>query len=263
VQVFFDIQYGSKRGRIVFDLFDDVVPKTAENFRCLCTGEKGRGRSGNNLHFKGSSFHRIIPGFMCQGGDFTRGDGTGGESIYGAKFKDENFTLPHTEPGLLSMANAGPNTNGSQFFITTEQTPWLDGKHTVFGRVVDGMKIVKAMERLGTQSGKPRSKVTIVDCGQLGDSAENNACHDGLSQANKNQNPYVMFEMSALDNNKQWQKLGEVYFELFANVAPRTAENFRQLCTGEAGERLTYKGSSFHRIIPGFMCQGGDFTRGD
>merc|ERR1712166_958552 len=114
VNVFFDLQYGSKKGRVVFDLFDDVGPKTAENFRCLCTGEKGRGRSGKNLHFKGSAFHRIIPGFMLQGGDFTKGDGTGGESIYGNKFKDENFTLPHTEPGLLSMANAGPNTNGSQ-----------------------------------------------------------------------------------------------------------------------------------------------------
>merc|ERR1712166_1668539 len=154
VNVFFDLQYGSKKGRVVFDLFDDVVPKTAENFRCLCTGEKGRGRSGKNLHFKGSAFHRIIPGFMLQGGDFTKGDGTGGESIYGNKFKDENFTLPHTEPGLLSMANAGPNTNGSQFFITTEATPWLDGKHTVFGRVVEGMNHVKSIEKLGTQSGK-------------------------------------------------------------------------------------------------------------
>merc|ERR1711865_434846 len=163
VNVFFDLQYGSKKGRVVFDLFDDVVPKTAENFRCLCTGEKGRGRSGKNLHFKGSAFHRIIPGFMLQGGDFTKGDGTGGESIYGNKFKDENFTLPHTEPGLLSMANAGPNTNGSQFFITTEATPWLDGKHTVFGRVVEGMNHVKAIEKLGTQSGKPKAKLTTVD----------------------------------------------------------------------------------------------------
>ena len=266
VNVFLDLQYGSKKGRVVFDLFDDVVPKTAENFRCLCTGEKGRGRSGKNLHFKGSGFHRIIPGFMLQGGDFTRGDGTGGESIYGAKFKDENFTLPHTEPGLLSMANAGPNTNGSQFFITTEATPWLDGKHTVFGRVVEGMNHVKKIEQLGTQSGKPRSKVTIVDCGQLDDSAGASASAapaQALAQGNSNTNPFVMFEMSAMDQNKQWQKMGEVYFELFADQVPRTAENFRQLCTGEAGERLTYKDSIFHRIIPGFMCQGGDFTRGD
>merc|ERR1711977_420370 len=124
--VFFDVNVNGRTKRIEFELFADTVPKTAENFRCLCTGEKGRGRSGKPLHFKGSVFHRIIPGFMCQGGDFTRGDGTGGESIYGEKFKDENFTLAHSEPGLLSMANAGPNTNGSQFFITTEETPWLD-----------------------------------------------------------------------------------------------------------------------------------------
>merc|ERR1712153_142214 len=167
VNVFFDLQYGSKKGRVVFDLFDDVVPKTAENFRCLCTGEKGRGRSGKNLHFKGSAFHRIIPGFMLQGGDFTKGDGTGGESIYGNKFKDENFTLPHTEPGLLSMANAGPNTNGSQFFITTEKTPWLDGKHCVFGQVVMGMPVARQMESYGSEDGTPAASFSITQCGQL------------------------------------------------------------------------------------------------
>merc|ERR1711865_1130900 len=269
VNVFFDLQYGSKKGRVVFDLFDDVVPKTAENFRCLCTGEKGRGRSGKNLHFKGSAFHRIIPGFMLQGGDFTKGDGTGGESIYGNKFKDENFTLPHTEPGLLSMANAGPNTNGSQFFITTEATPWLDGKHTVFGRVVEGMNHVKSIEKLGTQSGKPKAKVTIVDCGQLDDSAGASASAapaQALAQRNSNTNPFVMFEMSAMDQNKQWQKMGEIYFELFADQVPRTAENFRQLCTGEAGERLTYKDENFKRkhTKPGLlsMANAGPNTNG-
>merc|ERR1712159_698072 len=144
---YFDVTIGGKQqGRIVFELFDDTTPKCAENFRCLCTGEKGRGRSGKAMHYKGSSFHRIIPGFMCQGGDFTRGDGTGGESIYGAKFRDENFTLTHTGPGLLSMANSGPNTNGSKFFITTAETPWLDGKHTIFGRVVQGGDVVQKME---------------------------------------------------------------------------------------------------------------------
>lgn len=167
-RVFFDIAIGGKpAGRIVMELRADIVPKTAENFRALCTGEKGRGTSGKPLHYKGSTFHRIIPDFMCQGGDFTRGNGTGGESIYGTKFADENFTLKHTGPGLLSMANAGPGTNGSQFFITTTETPWLDGKHVVFGSVVEGMEVVQAMEAVGSNSGATRQPVVIADCGQL------------------------------------------------------------------------------------------------
>jgi cyclophilin family peptidyl-prolyl cis-trans isomerase len=167
-QVFFDITIGGESaGRIVMELRADVAPKTAENFRALCTGEKGSGQAGKPLHFKGSSFHRIIPEFMCQGGDFTRGNGTGGESIYGMKFEDENFQLKHTEPGLLSMANAGPNTNGSQFFLTTVATPWLDGKHVVFGRVVEGMDVVTTMEQVGTRSGQTTQPVMIADCGQL------------------------------------------------------------------------------------------------
>ncbi|CAL0308821.1 unnamed protein product [Lupinus luteus] len=167
-KVYFDILIGKlKAGRVVMELFADVTPKTAENFRALCTGEKGIGRSGKPLHYKGSAFHRIIPDFMCQGGDFTRGNGTGGESIYGAKFVDENFKLKHTGPGILSMANAGPNTNGSQFFICTSKTSWLDGKHVVFGKVVDGYSVVQEMEKVGSNGGSTSEPVVIEDCGQI------------------------------------------------------------------------------------------------
>jgi peptidylprolyl isomerase len=155
-------------GRIEMNLRADVAPKTAENFRALCTGEKGVGRSGKPLHFKGSTFHRVIPNFMCQGGDFTAGNGTGGESIYGTKFADENFTLKHTGPGILSMANAGPNTNGSQFFLCTAKTEWLDGKHVVFGQVTpETMAVVKKVESFGSGSGKTSKTIRITDCGQL------------------------------------------------------------------------------------------------
>lgn len=158
---FFDVTAdGEKLGRIEFELKADVVPKTAENFRVLCTGEKGYG-------FKGSGFHRVIPEFMLQGGDFTNHNGTGGKSIYGDRFPDENFQLKHDGPGTLSMANAGPNTNGSQFFICTIKTEWLDGAHVVFGNVTNGLDVVEALEALGSRSGQTSKKIMIEDCGEL------------------------------------------------------------------------------------------------
>ena len=170
-RVFFDITIGGKAaGRITMELFADACPLTAENFRALCTGEKGKAPSGHALHYKGCGFHRVITKFMCQGGDFTAGNGTGGVSIYGSKFKDETFAGKcgkHFGPGTLSMANAGPNTNGSQFFICTADTAWLDGKHVVFGQVLDGMSTVQAMEAVGSQSGATKAEVKIADCGQL------------------------------------------------------------------------------------------------
>lgn len=249
-QVFFDIEIGNKHvGRIKMELFADVVPKTAENFRCLCTGEKGKGKNGKPLHFKGSIFHRIIPNFMIQGGDFTRFNGTGGESIYGTKFKDENFKLKHTGPGILSMANSGPNTNGSQFFITTAKTSWLDGKHVVFGKVKSGIDVVRQIEKIGTSSGKPKQRVVIANCGMV-----------DLSPP---KNDKVFLEMSI-----GGKPAGKIVIKLFYDTVPKTAENFRCLCTGEKGKGklgkpLHFKGSKFHRVIPEFMCQGGDFTNGD
>ncbi len=150
---------GESAGTIEAELFADLVPKTAENFRVLCSGDQGE-----DMRYAGSPFHRIIPGFMIQGGDFTNGNGTGGASIYGGKFDDENFERKHTEAGLLSMANSGPNSNGSQFFITVAPTPWLDGRHVVFGKVTSGMDVVEAMEAQGSRQGRTKTAVLMSDC---------------------------------------------------------------------------------------------------
>ncbi len=172
-KVYFDIKINDKEaGRVVMGLFGDDAPNTVENFRALCTGEKGKGQSGKPLHYKDSIFHRVIPQFMLQGGDFTRSNGTGGESIYGEKFDDEAFGITHDVPGILSMANSGPNTNGSQFFITTVPTAWLNGKHVVFGRILEGMEIVKGVEALGSRSGKTSAVITISDSGELKEEAK-------------------------------------------------------------------------------------------
>ena len=177
-RVYFDIEIGGEpAGRIVMQLRKDIVPKTAENFLQLCLKEEGEG-------YKGSKFHRVIPDFMCQGGDFTNHDGTGGRSIYGEKFADENFQLKHTGAGVLSMANAGPGTNGSQFFLCTGQTKHLDGKHVVFGSVTKGMHVLERIEAVGSKTGKPSQRVTIADCGQLEEEGE-----DGLSPGAKKARP--------------------------------------------------------------------------
>jgi len=216
-KVFFDITHGGNfLGRILLELFADVVPKTAENFRQLCTGEAGNTEDGIPKHYKGCTFHRIIKDFMIQGGDFTNHNGTGGVSIYGEKFADENFDLKHTDPGLLSMANAGPGTNGSQFFITTVPTPHLDGKHVVFGKVLKGMGLVREIENCekGAQDA-PVEKVVITDCGEIKEGEDDGmAIDDGtgdkysnwpvdcdLDLTNKDQVVSITGDLKTIGNN--------------------------------------------------------------
>ncbi|CAL8177167.1 unnamed protein product [Prunus armeniaca] len=168
-RVYLDVDIdGQHLGRIVIGLYGQVVPKTVENFRALCTGEKGKGAKGKPLHYKGTPFHRIVSGFMIQGGDIVYRDGRGYESIYGGTFADENFRVKHSHAGVVSMVNSGPDSNGSQFFITTIKASWLDGEHVVFGKVIQGMDTVYAIEGgAGTYSGKPRKKVTIAESGEI------------------------------------------------------------------------------------------------
>lgn len=187
-----------------------VVPKTAENFRALCTGEKGVGKSGKKLSYKGSIFHRVIKSFMIQGGDFTAFNGTGGESIYGEKFDDENFERKHDRPFLLSMANSGPGTNGSQFFVTTVPTPHLDGKHVVFGEVINGKNIVREIENMPTQSDKPTKDVTVADCGQLSGADFDNATH---KEPDSTGDPYEDFPADQGSDLK-----GDDYFKIASDL---------------------------------------------
>ncbi|XP_067291442.1 NK-tumor recognition protein isoform X2 [Pseudorasbora parva] len=185
-QCYFDVEINREPvGRIVFQLFSDVCPKTSKNFLCLCTGEKGSGKNtGKKLCYKGSTFHRVVKNFMIQGGDFTEGNGRGGESIYGGFFEDENFTLKHSRAFLLSMANRGKDTNGSQFFITTKTAPHLDGVHVVFGLVISGFEVIKKIEGLKTDSAsRPYADVRVIDCGQLITKSANDVLQGKRSKA--------------------------------------------------------------------------------
>lgn len=308
---------GRPKGRMIFDLFWDVAPKTCENFRALCTGEKGRSLiSSKRLHYKGSRFHRVLPGFIIQGGDIINHDGTSGESIYGSSFSDENFVMKHDAAGILSMANAGPDTNGSQFFITTVPTAWLDGKNVVFGRIVEGMYTMKEIEKVGTKGGKPKRLVMITNCGIRRKAKVESTSRTGTpsrtprtstsskranssssrrrrsdsgrrvssstSRASRSKTPRTSSgtrtpkskgkrSSSSAASKKERSRskvfmefsmddepLGRIVIELRNDLVPKTADNFKALCTGEHGHG--YQGSRIHRIYHDFLIQGGDTT---
>uniref|UniRef100_A0A383VC15 peptidylprolyl isomerase n=1 Tax=Tetradesmus obliquus TaxID=3088 RepID=A0A383VC15_TETOB len=210
-RVALDVRVGERMGRLVLGLFGNTVPKTVENFRALVTGEKGTGKSGSALAFKGSPFHRVIPGFMAQGGDITLGNGMGGESIYGESFADENFKLRHDNRGAVAMANAGPNTNSSQFYITFAPTPHLDGKHVVFGQVEAGWSTLMMMESAGSDSGSPTSPVTLVDCRMMGLDEDVEAAVQEMAAAQREQQlaEQFMAEMDAEAAGEQQQSTAE------------------------------------------------------
>ncbi|MFS7932242.1 putative peptidylprolyl isomerase [Helianthus anomalus] len=257
-RVFMDLSIGGEpAGRIVIELYADVVPKTAENFRALCT-ERGYGRdTKKRLHYKETLFHYINQGFYARGGDFENQDGTGGESVYGGCFEDENFMLSHGESGLLTMESLGKITNGSRFLILFNPQHYFDRFQVVFGRVIQGMDTLKKIELLGTPGGKPTSEVKIAECGEIKDYVviKNNA-----KEISK-KNPWVFLDLSMNESPAE-----RIIIELFADVVPKTAENFRALCTGERGQSTTgtslkYEGLKFHRIIKGFAAQGGDISQ--
>ncbi|KAK9839477.1 hypothetical protein WJX81_004402 [Elliptochloris bilobata] len=256
-RVFLDIELdGEPAGRVAITLYADTVPRTAENFRMLCVGG-GTGRSGQKLHFHGSKFHRIIPEFMCQGGDFTRGDGTGGESIYGPTFEDENFRHKHDAPGILSMANAGKDTNGSQFFLCTVPCAWLDGKHVVFGKVEEGMQVVRRMEACGTRSGRPAKSVVIADCGELPSRRQilSRMVAQKEEEANLKKDP---LQVNPDQESLQRLKLirGEVDAPMRAPKPARTAQD--ELAEAEAGASGRGGAADAARELPGSNGAGRD-----
>eukprot|EP00457_Paulinella_chromatophora_P005421 gb/GEZN01005438.1/.p1 GENE.gb/GEZN01005438.1/~~gb/GEZN01005438.1/.p1 ORF type:complete len:583 (-),score=115.25 gb/GEZN01005438.1/:32-1780(-) len=244
-RVWLDISIGSRpAGRVHIELYDDIVPRTAANFKALCTGERGMGREGHPLHYKGSTFHRIVKGFMCQGGDTTRGDGTGGESIYGRTFDDENFKLRHSYPGLLSMANSGPNTNNSQFFFVTAKqgTPHLNGKHVVFGKVVAGMDVIRKMALMGSESGTPLEPVTVVDCGStsaVAEEAQPIKTEEGVKQPPIKKQKLTGAEAAAVVAKAATaEECDDLLIKLRKKINPKKPANFVKTC--EAALRILH-----------------------